>query len=65
VMAEGAEEKVSVTEAIERIANEYAEEQGWFVANALRPKLPEIAARLEAKLPLFGYDIVEIKKAQQ
>lgn len=55
------EEKVSISEAIERIANEYAEEQGWFVANALRPKLPEIAARLEAKLPLFGYEITEIK----
>lgn len=55
------EEKVSISEAIERIANEYAEEQGHWVANALRPKLSEIAARIIVKLPLFGYHITEIK----
>lgn len=57
-----AEEHVSIIDAIERIAYEYAQEQGFFVANALAPKLPEIAARLVAKLPLFGYEIAEIKK---
>lgn len=57
-----AEEQVSIIEAIERITYEYAQEQGFFVANALAPKLPEIAARLVDKLHLFGYEITEIKK---
>jgi hypothetical protein len=57
-----AEEQVSIIDAIERIAYEYAQEQGFFVANALAPKLPEIAARLVQKLPLFGYEIAEIRK---
>jgi dihydroneopterin aldolase len=57
-----AEEKVSIIDAIERIAYEYAQEQGFFVANALAPKLPEIAQRLVEKLPLFGYYITEIQK---
>lgn len=57
-----AEEKVSIVEAIERIADEYAAEQGFFVENALRPKLPEIAQRLIDQLPLFGYEIVEKKE---
>jgi dihydroneopterin aldolase len=56
------QEKVSIIDAIERIAYEYAQEQGFFVANALAPKLPEIAQRLVEKLPLFGYYIAEIQK---
>lgn len=55
-------EHVSIIDAIERIAYEYAQEQGFFVANALAPKLPAIADRLITKLPLFGYEITEIKK---
>lgn len=57
-----AEEQVSIIEAIERIAYEYAQEQGFFVANAIGPKLQPIAERLVLKLPLFGYEITEIKR---
>ena len=35
----------SANESIQAIADEYAAEQGFFVENALRPKLPEIAQR--------------------
>jgi hypothetical protein len=59
-----AEEAVSIMEAIERIADAYAAEQGFFIENALRPKLPEIAQRLVEQLPLFGYEIVKKKEAK-
>lgn len=54
--------EVSIMEAIERIGYEYAQEQGFFVANAIGPKLPAIAQRLVEKLPLFGWEITEIKE---
>jgi hypothetical protein len=59
-----AEEEVSIMEAIERIADAYAAEQGFFIENALRPKLPDIAQRLIDQLPLFGYEIVKKKAAK-
>lgn len=53
-----ADEKVSISDALQRIIDAFVMEQGSMYEHYIRKHLPGIADRIEKQMPMFGWEIV-------